>query len=77
MTTPCDSGKTAIFAIHTPGPGGAPMNETAACKSHLDEYAHVGMDLAANADDRPQQLEYTVVSNPDDNDTVCTLCRIS
>ena len=69
--------RTVIYAIHTPDADGAPMNETAVCQDHLAEYSDTGADLAANADDRPRALEYTVVRNPADNDTMCVLCRIS
>lgn len=70
------SDRSVIYAIHTPDASGAPMNETAACGSHLGEYIDTGVDLARNADDRPQQLEYTVVHSPAANDTSCNVCRI-
>lgn len=63
-----------IYAIHTPDATGAPMNETAACSEHLSAYANTGADLAANADDRPEHLDYTPVDRPEDNDTACNVC---
>ncbi|MFZ2526423.1 MAG: hypothetical protein WAX14_02035 [Rhodococcus sp. (in: high G+C Gram-positive bacteria)] len=77
MTAHADGAdRTVIYAIHTPDAGGAPMNETAACEVHLAAYSDTGTDLAANADDRPRQLEYTAVRDPANNDTVCALCGI-
>ncbi|WP_159599983.1 hypothetical protein [Agromyces humi] len=65
-----------IYAIHTPDPSGAPMNETAACEVHLVEYDADGYSMAADADDAPENPEYTVVERPEDNDTVCNVCKV-
>lgn len=65
-----------IYAIHTPDADGAPMNETAACEAHLPEFTDTGADMATNADDSPHSLEYTVVRNPANNDTICVLCQL-
>lgn len=63
-----------IYAIHTPDPSGAPMNETALCEDHLDIGFEFGLDHARDADDAPGNPIFTVVESPQNNDTVCTEC---
>ncbi|KQO98123.1 hypothetical protein [Leifsonia sp. Leaf264] len=70
------SAAVIIYAIHTPDPSGAPMNETAYCAEHLHQHDNVahGLLAAADADDAPENPEYTIVARPENNDTVCNDC---
>lgn len=62
-----------LYAVHTPDPNGAPMNETALCWDCIGD-TDLLYPEAEGADDRPEVIEWTTVEHPENNDTVCVSC---